>query len=191
MRRWRTWTAIGVAVAGLGVSAPAGAATFMPARSSTASSCTVGWGSLEKTATSTGRSSSPSLVNVRAGRHDCYDRLVLDIAGSGTVRVRYVAAVAHQGTGAPIPLRGGAFLEIITGPAYDVNTGAPTYAPADPCELVNVSGWQTFRQVAYGGSFEGATTIGLGVRARLPFRVFALSGPGNGSRLVIDVAPHW
>ena len=38
------------------------------------------------------------------------------------------------------------------------------------------------------GSFEGQTTIGLGVRARLPFRVFVLAGPGSGSRLVVDVA---
>jgi hypothetical protein len=29
------------------------------------------------------------------------------------------------------------------------------------------------------------------VRARLPFRVFTLSGPGGGSRLVIDVYQHW
>jgi hypothetical protein len=29
------------------------------------------------------------------------------------------------------------------------------------------------------------------VRARLPFRVFSLAGPGAGSRLVIDVAHRW
>jgi hypothetical protein len=29
------------------------------------------------------------------------------------------------------------------------------------------------------------------VRARLPFRVFVLRGPGSGSRLVIDVAHRW
>jgi hypothetical protein len=45
--------------------------------------------------------------------------------------------------------------------------------------------------LASAGSFEGQTTIGLGVRARLPFRVFTLDGPGNGSRIVIDVAHHW
>jgi hypothetical protein len=40
--------------------------------------------------------------------------------------------------------------------------------------------------VAWAGSFEGQSTIGLGVRARLPFRVLQLPG-----RLVIDVAHHW
>jgi hypothetical protein len=51
---------------------------------------------------------------------------------------------------------------------------------------VNVSGYRTFRQVAWAGSFEGQTNIGLGVRARLPFRVFTMPG-----RLVVDVAHLW
>jgi hypothetical protein len=75
-------------------------------------------------------------------------------------------------------------------PAHDDNYN-PTYTPANRTELVNVSGYRTFRQVAWGGSFEGQTTIGLGVRARLPFRVFTLDGPGSGSRIVIDVAHRW
>ena len=47
-------------------------------------------------------------------------------------------------------------------------------------------GFRTFRQVAGAGSSEGYTSEGLGVRARLPFRVFTLAGPGNTVRLVID-----
>ncbi len=75
-------------------------------------------------------------------------------------------------------------------PAYDDN-GASTFPREGSSEIVNVAGFRTFRQVAWGGTFEGSTTIGLGVRARLPFRVFALDGPGSGSRLVIDVAHRW
>lgn len=63
--------------------------------------------------------------------------------------------------------------------------------PRSRKDLVGVNGWDTFRQVAWAGSFEGQTTIGLGVRARLPFRVFVLDGPSGGSRLVIDVAHFW
>ena len=74
-------------------------------------------------------------------------------------------------------------------PAYD-SQGHPTF-PATKKELVDVSGFRTFRQIAGAGSFEGQTTIGLGVRARLPFRVFVLDGPGTGSRLVVDVAHRW
>jgi hypothetical protein len=29
------------------------------------------------------------------------------------------------------------------------------------------------------------------VRARLPFRVMVVPGPGRGSRVVVDVAHHW
>ena len=90
-----------------------------------------------------------SITNVRSGRHGCYDRLVFDLAASGS-----------------------------GGPVNDLT-------------LPSVAGFSTFRQVAYGGSFEGHTTFGLGVRARLPMRVFTLAGPGDGSRLVVDVAHHW
>jgi hypothetical protein len=45
--------------------------------------------------------------------------------------------------------------------------------------------------VTFFVTFEGQTTFGLGVRAWRPFRVFALSGPGDGSRVVIDVAHRW
>ena len=37
-------------------------------------------------------------------------------------------------------------------PAYDDNYG-PTYQPANPRELVNVTGFTTFRQIAWAGSF--------------------------------------
>ena len=59
---------------------------------------------------------------------------------------------------------------------------------------MDVSGYRTFRQVAWGGSFEGQTTLGLGVHARLPFRVTVLAGaPGcpKGARVVVDVAHAW
>jgi hypothetical protein len=54
------------------------------------------------------------LVNVRAGQHDCYDRLVLDLAGPAAgYRVGYVPTVTGQATGDPLTLAGGAFLEVV------------------------------------------------------------------------------
>ena len=98
--------------------------------------------------------------------------------------VEYVDAVYNDPRGDLVPLQGGARLRIVV---Y-----VPTNrTPAHPTKLADVSGYQTFKQVAYAGSFEGQTNIGLGVRARLPFRTFVLSGPGNTTRLVIDVAHHW
>ncbi|NIK58705.1 AMIN-like domain-containing (lipo)protein [Kribbella shirazensis] len=157
---------------------------------STTTSCPRGWGSLPET---NSRMVASPITNVRSGRHACFDRLVIDLRGRAPgYDVRYVQNVYTDGEGRLVPLRGGAKLQVIVrAPAYDSNTGKSTYTPANRRELTNVSGYSTFRQVAFAGSFEGQTTIGVGVRARLPFRVFTLAGPGTNSRLVVDVAHRW
>jgi|tagenome__1003787_1003787.scaffolds.fasta_scaffold20983671_4 hypothetical protein len=156
--------------------------------------CGITWGSLDKSSTG---GSGGYLDDVRAGQHACYDRLVIDIYGAPSFsswNVGYVQQVTEDASGKPVPLRGGAFLQIaVHAPDYTPN-GTLTYVPANPKELVNVSGFRTFRQVAWAGSSEGYSAIGLGVRARLPFRVFALSGlsgTANGTRVIIDVAHAW
>lgn len=164
-------------------------ATTSTSAASASAGCPTGWGSLPEASS---RTAIAQLRNVRTGRHACYDRLVVDLTGRPTgYRVQYVTAVAQDGSGHVVPLRGGAKLRIIvSAPAYDDN-GRPTYRPANQRELTNVAGYRTFRQVAWAGSFEGQTTIGLGVRARLPFRTFTLTGPGSTTRLVVDVAHTW
>ena len=167
-----------------------GAFLLVPASGATAAPyCGLGWGSLEKSAS--GLSQAP-VVNVRTGQHACYDRLVIDVAGDvGGYTVHYVPQVTADGSGFVIPTRGGAALQItVNDPAY-TTAGTPTYSPANKNELRNVSGYRTFRQVVFAGTFEGYTSVGLGVRARLPFRVFTLDGPGTSSRLVVDVAHRW
>ena len=57
--------------------------------------------------------------------------------------------------------------------------------------FANVVRYRSLRDVVFGGSFEGYTTFAVGVRARLPFRVFVLSGPGTNSRIVLDIAHQW
>lgn len=147
------------------------------------------WGSLVKQAGNSSPSyPSSELSGVRAGQHTCYDRLVLDVTGSTRVasyRVEYVPAVRSDGSGAVVPLNGGAFLQISLG----VNTH--TAPPASSGGVANVTGFRTFREVAAAGGFEGYTSERLGVRARLPFRVFSLSGPGTTARIVIDAAHAW
>ncbi|MGX1804250.1 AMIN-like domain-containing (lipo)protein [Nocardia sp. NPDC055321] len=155
----------------------------------TPSYCGLVWGSLDK---SDPDHSTATLTNVRSGRQDCYDRMVIDLAGPvAGYRVGYVDGVYMDASGEPVPLRGSAFLQVVVfAPAYD-GSGNLTYNPANRKELTNVSGYDTFRQLSWAGTFEGQTTIGLGVRARLPFRVFTLDGPGTGNRIVIDVAHRW
>ena len=158
---------------------PAGAA---PASAATA--CRTSWGSLPQTSPSV---RTTEITAVRAGTHACFDRLVVDLAGRGDGWfVRYVDQVRADGSGNVVPLRGGARLEVVV-----VEPVARTGAVRPSGELVDVRGHPTFRQVAWAGSFEGQTTLGLGVRARLPFRVSLLTGPGAGSRLVVDVAHRW
>ena len=166
-----------------------GSAVLAAPQASAAPYCGITWGSTAKTHPAT---VTAPLTGVRAGRQTCFDRMVIDLSGPvDGYDVRYVSQVLAEGSGLPVPLRGGAKLQVVvTAPAYDDN-GNPTFAPANPAELVPVAGWRTFRQLAWAGSFEGQTTIGLGVRARLPIRAFVLAGPGSGSRLVIDVAHAW
>ncbi|WP_066639729.1 AMIN-like domain-containing (lipo)protein [Serinicoccus hydrothermalis] len=171
----------GLALTPIAVTAPAAQA---------APYCGITWGSLPKV-TGTDLEQAP-LTDVRAGRHTCFDRVVLDVSGdAGEYSVRYVSTYSAPGSGESLSLRGGAKIEVIAGnPTYD-DDGDPVYDPARPAELVNTSGYRTLRQVRLGGSYEGQTSVGLGVRARLPMRAFVLDGPGSGQRLVIDVAHRW
>ena len=167
------------AASAVGLASPAGAVT-----------CHTTWGSLAKT---NSRATQAPITGARAGQQPCFDRFVVDLRSTPAPgwNVRYVTRVVGDATGQTIPLRGGAFIQVsVRAPAYDDN-GRATYTPARRSEAVSVAGFRTFRQIAYDSSFEGTTTFGLGVRARLPFRVFVLLGPGSGSRLVIDVAHSW
>jgi len=147
------------------------------------------WGSSAKDAN---RMASSEIWRVRTGAHRCFDRLVVDLrtAPAAGWHVRYHDVVQVGIGGTPIPLRGNADLEVVAlAPAYG-HDGLSLFRPRNRWEVADVSGYRTFRQLAYAGSFEGETTFGLGVRTRLPFRVFAVSGP-SGHKLVVDVAHRW
>ncbi len=154
-----------------------------------ATACPTGWGSAPETRTT---STTASLKNIRTGSHACYDRMVIEVPGGGTglgYWVRYVDRLHQDGSGRLVPVAGGAVLEIrVAAPAYDPETGKATYPGkvARPLPGVDISGYRTFRDTRFAGSFEGETQVGLGVRARLPFRVLTLT-----DRVVVDVAHNW
>ena len=139
-------------------------------------SCPTGWGSLPESDPTMG---TGELDTIRTGRHECFDRLVVDIDGPPAgYHVSYVDEVTADGSGFVVPTPGGARIQLVVRhPSY--------HTPALP----SVSGFSTFRSVTWAGSFEGQSTLGLGVRARLPFRVFTIEG-GHG-RIVLDVAHRW
>ncbi|MFE3161947.1 hypothetical protein [Streptomyces sp. NPDC059224] len=146
--------------------------------------CGVSWGSLEKSGDA---DAGRRLTDVRAGQHECFDRLVFDGLGAGDApigfTVRYVDVLHQDPSDVVVPIRGGAILEIsLFSPRYDPATGQPY--PALPS--VGVTGYRTFREFKVTGGSEGYTQAGLGVRARLPFRVFQ-----TANHLVVDVAHTW
>ncbi|MGW1075275.1 AMIN-like domain-containing (lipo)protein [Streptomyces sp. NPDC002537] len=192
MRRLsRALTALVLAGAGLTVATvSATAADGATGSTSPAVQCEGGWGSLAKVSTD---SAYKSLRDIRTGRHDCFDRMVFEVKGAGErpigYRVAYVDKLHQDGSGDEIPVAGGAVLEVrVAAPSYEPTTGLRTYPGrvGEPLRGVDVSGYQTFRDTRYASSFEGDTQIGLGVRARLPFRVFQW-----GNHLVVDVAHTW
>ncbi|WP_338932207.1 hypothetical protein WEB32_24255 [Streptomyces netropsis] len=192
MRRWSTaLAALMLAGAGLAAAtAPVSASRTAAGTGPSSAMCEVGWGSYGKTG------ADPAyrpLTDVRTGRHECFDRMVLDIQGAGHraigYRVGYVDKLNQDGSGDVIPVAGGAILEVrVAAPSYDPATGKATYRAKAGQRLpgVDVTGYRTFKDTRFASSFEGDTQIGVGVRARLPFRVFQWD-----HRIVIDVAHRW
>ncbi|QFR02707.1 hypothetical protein F9278_21555 [Streptomyces phaeolivaceus] len=188
MRRIGVVAAVFV-LAGATLGAAAGTAGAVGEASKVAAVCPVGWGSGGKGGVAQG---GEHLVDVRAGRHECYDRLVFDVPGGGSAvgyHVQYVDRLEADPSGEYIPVAGGAVLDIRIGAwSYDLEAGEPTY-PGEFGEAlpgVNLAGYSTFRDTKFAGTFEGQTQVGLGVRARLPFRVIQLP-----DRVVVDVAHTW
>jgi hypothetical protein len=91
--------------------------------------CGITWGSLQKSAPDL----TPNpIVGARVGRHDCFDRLVIDINGrpAAGYYVSYVDVVRADGSGDPLPVTGGAKLRIhVLAPGHDQNYRSPGRTP--------------------------------------------------------------
>jgi hypothetical protein len=125
---------------------------------------------------------SPTLVGLRAGRHANFDRVVFQLDGPipSYYSVRYVPVVRLDGSGAPLQLRGTAFLEVVVrAPTHDQD-GRPLLTPTRLRP-----DFPTLREVNAPAAFEGQTTAGIGVAQRVGFRVLELTNP---TRIVIDLA---
>lgn len=164
----------------------ADAATRTPA-----AACSTNWGSQTKAG---GLLHTPALLDARAGRHTCYDRIVFEYAGLATgYRIGYASQVYAEGSGLPLGpyTAGGALMSFsLRNPAND-KAGHTTYHHLVGDHVVNVLNFRTLRDIVYGGSFEGVTQFAVGVRAKLPFRVSKVAGPGSHTRIVVDIAHTW
>jgi hypothetical protein len=125
-----------------------------------------------------------SPVNMRFGVHDGYDRIVLDLEGSGQPGwvSRYVDDPRADGSGEPVDLDGAAYLQMtVKGVVYPTETGAKEYV--GPMRFQPASAG-VIEEVVYGSIFEGQVDVYVGLSSKQPFRVFLLESP---TRVVIDI----
>ena len=127
-------------------------------------------------------------TDIRAGGHECFDRVVLDFvveAGSGNATTSYEIAYRAPPfagpSGIPEGVAGGAFLEVVLygARAHDL-AGQRTYTGPDEIRP-NLTAVKELQLVE---DFEAMLVWVIGVDRQVPFNVFQLDGP---ERLVIDV----
>lgn len=122
---------------------------------------------------------------VRAGANDGFDRVVVDLTGTGTPtwRAAYPQAAVRDGSGLPAGVAGDAVLEVvITGMAYP-EPGDPVYDGGD--FGLDTHTLAAVVEVIRTPPFEGQLQLFVGVSGEpRPYRVFLLQDP---MRLVVDV----
>lgn len=126
-----------------------------------------------------------SPVDLRVGRHDGFDRVVLELAGSGRPGwvAKYVDWPRNQGRGNRADVRGQSYLELmVNGVQYPMAKGAQEYGgprEVTPADLPVVA------EVEVGALYEGYQQVFIGLStSQQPFRVFRLPDP---PRVVVDV----
>lgn len=136
----------------------------------------------DTSAASVGAFLSP--VNLRFGVHDGYDRVVLDLEGTGQPGwvSQYVDEPRAEGSGSVVTLAGTAYLQTtVKGVTYPTEVGAKPYV--GPQRFSPASGG-VVKEVVYGDVFEGQAEVYIGLSSKQPFRVFLLESP---TRIVIDI----
>jgi hypothetical protein len=143
--------------------------------------CGITWGSANR---SGGSLHTAHLVRVSTARYTCFDRVIFEFDGPANgFRAGYRESYTQgQGLAMSPYVAGGAYLDVVLLEPATAATGQ---------HMVRVVGYRTLRDVVSGGSFEGYTTMAVGARARLPYRVFLAAGPGTHSRIILDIAHRW
>lgn len=126
-----------------------------------------------------------TVSDIRIGHHDRFDRVVFEVAGTGTPGwdVRYVMAGDVPGNGGPVVLGGKAVLQVtVTGTGMPDGPGAERYAGPDPLAVADT---EVVTAVDLYSSSEGRTVAFVGTTERNPFRVYRMENP---ARVVLEVA---
>ena len=130
-----------------------------------------------------------SVVAVRVGNHDGYDRVVIELQAKDGVRAEagwraeYTDTPTEDGSGAPIEVEGQSALVLsVRGVGYPFDTGVEEYSGP---ERVAGRGTQVVTEVVMGSVYEGQYQVTIGVQQRSAYRVLQLQDP---TRVVVDIA---
>ncbi|MDP5185423.1 GerMN domain-containing protein [Blastococcus sp. BMG 814] len=124
-----------------------------------------------------------TVTDVRAGRHEGFDRVVFEVGGAGLPGwdARYVPGARSAGSGLPVDVAGDAVLQLVlTGVGLPGDTGVAPYAGPDPV----TAGGAAVQEVVLDTIFEGQMVSFLGTAGERPFRVYRLQSP---NRVVVEV----
>lgn len=127
------------------------------------------------------------VIDVRVGRHACYDRIVFEVQATADLSyvVKYVDLVHADPSNTPVPVPGTAVLQVLIlapwNQAKPLPAGADVVAPAQFESLASLTG------ARFAGSFENHTTLAVGTSSKLAFRVTIWKTAGL-NRVIIDVA---
>lgn len=126
---------------------------------------------------------SLTVTGLRLGTHTGYDRVVVDLAGTGTPgwHVEPVAGAVEDPTGDVVDLGGEGVLAVyVTGLGYPFETGQTELGVG-----TRTPGGTVVTGAEFTGTFEGQTQVFLGLTdPAAPYRAFLLQDP---LRLVVDV----
>jgi hypothetical protein len=125
-----------------------------------------------------------SPLNLRFGVHDGYDRVVLDLEGTGQPGwvSQYVDVPRAEGSGSVVTLAGAVYLQTtVKGVTYPTEVGAKEYMGPQRFSPASAG---VVNEVVYGDVFEGQAEVYIGLSSKQPFRVFLLEDP---TRIVIDI----
>lgn len=125
-----------------------------------------------------------TLVDLRVGAHDGFDRVVLELNGPGLPgwNVRYVDAAVGDASGLRIDVEGDAILEVTLFPVAYPQDGTDFY---DGPDVVSVAGTEVVTEAVFSSLFEGYLQAFVGVDGgQHPFRAYSLTDP---ARIVVEV----
>jgi hypothetical protein len=136
------------------------------------------------------------LDDVRAARHEGYDRVVFEFSNRTPrhpgYKVGYVAKPVHaDASGEEVPVAGSFVLQVRFEPASGVDlansddSGGPLVTYTGPKRFTPDT--PEVAEIVQTGDFEGVLNWAIGVRDKVDFRVYSLANP---TRLVIDVRNH-